>query len=192
MADKRDYYEVLGVSRDATPEEIKKAYKKLAKQYHPDLNPDSKTAEEKFKEVSEAYSVLSDADARARYDQFGHNDPGGFGGGQGFGGFGGFGGGQSFGGFGDIFETFLAVVSRSSAIRTRRSAATTCVWISPSLLRKRRKAWKRRLRSRGWRPAPPAMAAAPSREQTARPAASAAAADVSASIRRRPLVSSKR
>ena len=107
MADKRDYYEVLGVSRDATPEEIKKAYKKLAKQYHPDLNPDSKTAEEKFKEVSEAYSVLSDADARARYDQFGHNDPGGFGGGQGFGGFGGFGGGQSFGGFGDIFETFF-------------------------------------------------------------------------------------
>lgn len=104
MADKRDYYEVLGVSRDASADEIKKAYKKLAKQYHPDLNPDSKTAEEKFKEVSEAYSVLSDDNARARYDQFGHNDPsaGGFGG-QGFGGF----GGQGFGGFGDIFETFF-------------------------------------------------------------------------------------
>ncbi len=105
MAEKRDYYEVLGVGRDASQEEIKKAYKKLAKQYHPDLNPDSKTAEEKFKEVNEAYSVLSDENSRARYDQFGHNDPGagGFGGGQG--GFGGFGGG--FGGFGDIFESFF-------------------------------------------------------------------------------------
>ena len=111
MANKRDYYEVLGVNRDASPEEIKKAYKKLAKQYHPDLNPDSKTAEDKFKEVSEAYSVLSDDNSRARYDQFGHNDPGqggfgGFSGGQG--GFGGFGGGQGgFGGMGDIFETFF-------------------------------------------------------------------------------------
>lgn len=104
MADKRDYYEVLGVSRDASTEEIKKAYKKLAKQYHPDLNPDSKTAEEKFKEVNEAYSVLSDENSRARYDQFGHNDPGA-------GGFGGAGGGFDFsgfgGGFGDIFETFF-------------------------------------------------------------------------------------
>ncbi|MCR4962651.1 MAG: molecular chaperone DnaJ [Firmicutes bacterium] len=108
MAQKRDYYEVLGVGRDASPEEIKKAYKKLAKQYHPDLNPDSKTAEEKFKEVQEAYDVLSDEQSRARYDQFGHNDPGagGFGGfgGGGFGG-GGFGGG--FGSMGDIFETFF-------------------------------------------------------------------------------------
>lgn len=103
MADKRDYYEVLGVSRDASTEEIKKAYKKLAKQYHPDLNPDSKTAEEKFKEVNEAYSVLSDENSRARYDQFGHNDPGAAGyGGGGFD-FSGFGGG----GFGDIFETFF-------------------------------------------------------------------------------------
>ena len=95
---KRDYYEVLGVGRDASTEEIKKAYKKLAKQYHPDLNPDSKTAEEKFKEVNEAYSVLSDDNARARYDQFGHNDPG-----MDFGG----GGAGGFGGFGDIFETFF-------------------------------------------------------------------------------------
>ena len=109
MADKRDYYEVLGVGRDASPEEIKMAYKKLAKQYHPDLNPDSKTAEEKFKEVNEAYGVLSDENSRARYDQFGHNDPGagGFGGGGGFD-FSGFGGGGGFGGgFGDIFETFF-------------------------------------------------------------------------------------
>ena len=105
MADKRDYYEVLGIGRTATDDEIKKAYKKLAKQYHPDLNPDSKTAEEKFKEVSEAYQALSDPNSRARYDQFGHDDPGGFGGGNPFGGgspFGGFGGG-----FGDIFETFF-------------------------------------------------------------------------------------
>ena len=109
MADKRDYYEVLGVSRDASQEEIKKAYKKLAKKYHPDLNPDSKTAEEKFKEVNEAFNVLSDENARAHYDQFGHSDPNqGFGGG-GFGGFGGgdFGGGFGGGGLGDIFETFF-------------------------------------------------------------------------------------
>ncbi len=110
MADKRDYYDVLGVSRDADDDTIKKAYKKLAKQYHPDLNQDSKTAEEKFKEINEAYSTLSDANARARYDQFGHNDPangGGYGGGNPFGGFGGAGGSGGFGGFGDIFETFF-------------------------------------------------------------------------------------
>ena len=106
MAEKRDYYEVLGVPRDADDETIKKAYKKLAKQYHPDLNPDDKTAEEKFKEVNEAYSVLSDANSRARYDQFGHEDPGagGFGGGNPFGGFG---GGGGFGGFSDIFDSFF-------------------------------------------------------------------------------------
>ena len=102
MAEKRDYYEVLGVSRDADDETIKKAYKKLAKQYHPDLNPDDKTAEEKFKEINEAYGVLSDANSRARYDQFGHEDPtGGFGGGNPFGGAGG------FGGFSDIFDSFF-------------------------------------------------------------------------------------
>ena len=103
-AEKRDYYEVLGVGRNATPEEIKKAYKKLAKKYHPDLNPDSKTAEEKFKEVSEAYSVLSDDNQRARYDQFGHEGLNG----QGMGGFGGFGGfgGQGFD-MGDIFSSFF-------------------------------------------------------------------------------------
>lgn len=98
---KRDYYEVLGVSRDSSQDEIKKAYKKLAKKYHPDLNPDSKTAEEKFKEVSEANEVLSNAEKRARYDQFGHagaNDAGGFGG---------FGDGGDFGGFNDIFDMFF-------------------------------------------------------------------------------------
>ena len=72
MADKRDYYEVLGVSRDASESEIKSAYRKLAKKYHPDSNPDNAEAESKFKEASEAYSVLSDAEKRKQYDQFGH------------------------------------------------------------------------------------------------------------------------
>ena len=106
---KRDYYEVLGVGRSASDEELKKAYRKLAKKYHPDMNPGDKEAEAKFKEVNEAYEVLSDKDKRARYDQFGHAgvDPN-FGAGQG----GGFGGG--FGGFdmgdidlGDIFGSFF-------------------------------------------------------------------------------------
>ncbi len=103
MAEKRDYYEVLGVSKSATPDEIKKAYRKLAIKYHPDKNPGDKEAEEKFKEAAEAYSVLSDTDKRAKYDQFGHSmGPQGFGGGAG--GFGGFGAG----GFSmdDIFEQF--------------------------------------------------------------------------------------
>ena len=68
---KRDYYEVLGVSKNATPEEMKKAYRKLALQYHPDRNPGDKEAEEKFKEAAEAYDVLSNPDKKARYDQFG-------------------------------------------------------------------------------------------------------------------------
>ena len=109
MADKRDYYEVLGVSKNATADEIKKAYRKKAIQYHPDKNPGDKEAEEKFKEAAEAYDVLSDADKRARYDQFGHSmGPQGFGGGSGgYGSYGGFGGGMSmediFAHFGDIF-----------------------------------------------------------------------------------------
>ena len=87
---KRDYYEVLGVSKNANEDEIKKAYRSLAKKYHPDMNPGDKDAEIKFKEVNEAYAVLSDSEKRSKYDRFGHNafDPasgGGYGGG--FGGF---------------------------------------------------------------------------------------------------------
>ena len=87
MAEKRDYYEILGVSRDASAEEIKKAYRKLAVKFHPDKNPGDHTAEEKFKELGEAYEALSDADKRAAYDRYGHSafsGPGGGGGGGGF------------------------------------------------------------------------------------------------------------
>ena len=103
MAEKRDYYEVLGVPKTASADDIKKAYRKLAIKYHPDRNPDDKNAEEKFKEAAEAYDVLSDADKRAKYDQFGHSmGPQGFGGASGFSG-----GGMSmediFAHFGDIF-----------------------------------------------------------------------------------------
>ena len=84
MAQKRDYYEVLGVSKNASDDEIKKAYRKLAVKYHPDKNPGDKVAEEKFKEVSEAHEVLSDKQKRARYDQFGHAGVGGNAGGNPF------------------------------------------------------------------------------------------------------------
>ena len=74
MSTKRDFYEILGVSKTATPEEIKKAYRKVAIQFHPDKNQGNKEAEEKFKEVSEAYEHLSDANKKAEYDRFGHTD----------------------------------------------------------------------------------------------------------------------
>lgn len=101
MANKRDYYEVLGVGKSASDADIKKAYRKLAKQYHPDVNQGDKQAEAKFKEANEAYEVLSNPQKRAQYDQFGHAgmDPNGFGG-FGGGGFGDF-------DFGDIFESFF-------------------------------------------------------------------------------------
>lgn len=108
MAQKRDYYEVLGVQKSATQDEIKKAYRSLAKKYHPDINKDP-GAEEKFKEINEAYETLSDEQKRKRYDQFGFDDPmGGMGGAGGFSGF----GGAGFGGFEDIFSSFFGGGSR--------------------------------------------------------------------------------
>ncbi len=107
---KRDYYEILGVSKSATEEDIKKAYRKLAIQYHPDKNPGDKAAEEKFKEATEAYEVLKDPQTRARYDQFGHA---GVGAGQGAGNYGG-GFGQGF----DINDALRAFM-RDLAFRSR-------------------------------------------------------------------------
>lgn len=104
MAEKRDYYEVLGVQKNATADEIKKAYRKLAIKYHPDKNPDDKDAEEKFKEAAEAYEVLSNDEKRQKYDQFGHSmGPQGFGGGGGFYSSGGMSMEDIFAQFGDIF-----------------------------------------------------------------------------------------
>ena len=118
MADKRDYYEVLGIDKSADEATIKKAYRTLAKKYHPDMNPGDKEAEQKFKEVNEAYAVLSDADKKAKYDQYGFAgvDPqAGFGEG-GFGGFGNFSGGFDGGDiFGDIFSSFFGGSSGGSS-----------------------------------------------------------------------------
>ena len=116
MPAKRDYYELLGVGRNATPEEIKKAYRRLARKYHPDVNKEDPEAAEKFKEITEAYAVLSDAQKRAAYDQFGHAAfepamvaPGGFGG---------FDFDLSDFGFGDIFDVFFG---GSTTGRSRRT-----------------------------------------------------------------------
>ncbi len=123
MANKKDYYEILGVSRNASADEIKKAYRKLARKYHPDLNPNNKEAEEKFKEISEAYQVLSDPEKRKMYDQFGHAAFGGGAGGES-----GFGGGfEGFGGMNiedileDLFDlgSFFSGGSRRQRTRER-------------------------------------------------------------------------
>ncbi len=119
MQMKRDYYEVIGMVKTASAEEIKKAYRKLALKYHPDRNPGDKSAEEKFKEAAEAYAVLSDPDKRAQYDQFGHSLGGG-----GFQGFQGF--EESFRGFGDIFgdlfEDFFGSTTRGGRSGARRGS----------------------------------------------------------------------
>lgn len=112
---KRDYYEVLGVNKGASDVELKKAYRKLAMQYHPDKNPDNKESEDKFKEINEAYEVLSDSQKRSNYDQFGHAGVNGNGGG--FGDF----SGSGFGGFEDIFgDVFGDIFGGSFGGRSRR------------------------------------------------------------------------
>jgi molecular chaperone DnaJ len=119
MSGKRDYYEVLGLKKGASESEIKSAFRKMAMQYHPDKNPGDKKAEEKFKEVNEAYGILSDPDKKNKYDRFGHAgvDPStGFGGG----GFGGFGGGT--GGFEDIFDIFGGMFGGGGYGQRRKNA----------------------------------------------------------------------
>ena len=109
---KRDYYEVLNLSKNASEEEIKRAYRSEAKKYHPDLNPDNEEAEAKFKEANEAYEILSDPEKRSRYDRFGHAgvDPQA--------------GGPGFGGFGDIFEDIFDIFGGGSSQRSRRTGPT--------------------------------------------------------------------
>ncbi|RMF93916.1 MAG: molecular chaperone DnaJ [Candidatus Schekmanbacteria bacterium] len=125
MASKKDYYEILGVKRNATESEIKKAYKKLARKYHPDVNPGDKSAEAKFKEISEAYSVLSDPEKRKKYDAFGHQafgegfDPFSSAGRGANSGFGGFDFASSFGGFSDIFSEIFG--ERTTSGRRRNT-----------------------------------------------------------------------
>jgi len=118
MAVKRDYYEVLGVPRAASPEDIRKAFRKLAFQYHPDRNKDN-GASDKFKEINEAYECLSDVDKRAAYDRFGHAGAEGIFGGRGFDGF-------DFGGFGDIFEAFFGGSGASPRQASRRGNDLRC------------------------------------------------------------------
>ncbi len=114
----KDYYKILGVDKKATQDEIKSAYRKLAKQYHPDLHPNDPECAKKFKEVNEAYEILGDANKRSNYDQFGSAEPNPFGSGSGgFGGFGGFSGG-SFSGFDDIFDIFSSFGGGSRGARS--------------------------------------------------------------------------
>ena len=112
---KRDYYEVLGVDQGVGETELKSAYRRLAMQYHPDRNPDDSVAEDKFKELSEAYAVLADGEKRAQYDRFGHAGLGGAAGGADFG---------DFGGFGDVFnDLFGDIFGGGGGGRTWRRGA---------------------------------------------------------------------
>ena len=113
---KRDFYDVLGVGKSASPDELKLAYRKLAVKYHPDKNPDDKVADDKFKEASEAYGILSDKEKKQNYDNFGHAAFENGGGRQG-GGFGGFGGAD----FSDIFEDFFGDFGGGGRSRNRSS-----------------------------------------------------------------------
>ncbi len=126
MAEKRDYYEVLGVSRTATDTEIKRAYRTMARKYHPDINKEP-DAEDTFKEVNEAYEVLSDADRRAAYDRFGHAGANGMGGGDPFG----FGGAGSP--FGDIFETFFGGMGGAQGARRQTVQRGADIQVSVNL-----------------------------------------------------------
>ena len=133
MADKRDYYEVLGIPKNADAETIKKVYRQLAKKYHPDINPGNKEAELRFKEINEAYEVLSDPEKKAKYDQFGHAafDP--TAGGGGFSGFSDF----DLGDIGDLFGSFFSGFGGST--QTRRGTpvrGTTLASSCQSALRK--------------------------------------------------------
>ena len=177
MADKRDYYEVLGVQKNASDDEIKKAYRKVAKKYHPDLNPGDAEAEKKFKEANEAYEVLSDKEKKSRYDQFGHAgvDPN-----FGAGGAGGYGGYGDFGGFdvdlGDISPPSSAA---DLAEPIRMHPARVKMWWPRSslILLNRQRAAKSRWTFVSWKPARSAMAPVPQKELLRRPARIAADGD---------------
>jgi molecular chaperone DnaJ len=121
---KRDYYTTLGVNRDASEEDIKKAYRKLAMKHHPDRNPDDKGSEDKFKEAKEAYEVLTDTRKRAAYDQFGHagvDAAAGFGAGAR-----GFGGAEGFGGFADAFGDIFGEIFGAQGGRSRQRRLSRC------------------------------------------------------------------
>ena len=192
---KRDYYEVIEVTRTATSEEIKKAYRRLAVKYHPDKNPDDPAAEERFKELGEAYDVLMDDQKRAAYDRYGHAafaQGGGAGAGfhdpfdlfrEVFGG-----GRAAGGGGGGIFEQFFG--GRPEARRNRASAAATCGTISRSASRRRPRAARRKSRSPSWMGA--AIATGPARSRARRPRAAPPAAAAARSFPRADSFRSRR